>query len=64
VTLSLTGFILSTSLSRLKNLIGISFVVVVVVVVIISFVVVVVVVVVSMFGACSLRNNYYDKFKL
>jgi hypothetical protein len=57
VTLSLTGFILSTSLSRLKNLIGISFVVV-----IISFVVVVVVV--SMFGACSLRNNYYDKFKL
>jgi hypothetical protein len=59
VALSLTGFILSTSLSRLKNLIGISFVVVVV---IISFVVVVVVV--SMFGACSLRNNYYDKFKL
>jgi hypothetical protein len=57
VTLSLTGFILSTSLSRLKNLIGISFVVV-----IISFVVVVVVV--SMFGACSLRNNYYYKFKL
>jgi hypothetical protein len=57
VALSLTGFILSTSLSRLKNLIGISFVVV-----IISFVVVVVVV--SMFGACSLRNNYYYKFKL